>query len=231
MTDQVALQQDGGAREGEPSRGGGFTLVELLAVVAIMVIILMAAVPIFQTLGKRDLNAVGTELRTTFRLARQMAVAQRRYVYVVFPDSRAANTPATLQYCLRSYAVISTNPATGSWEYMTDWKFLPKGVYFHTDSTLAGQVFRTMSPVAPFPNEAGPSRTFSGFCFTPSGKALYGGTNSATDISVYFTTAHFYTTNATGTALLGPQAIPGVTNNVRVRIQGGHVDFRPGDQF
>ena len=214
------------------SKRAGFTLVELLAVVAIMAIVLMAAVPIFQTLGKRDLNSVGTQLRTTFRLARQIAVAQHRYVYVIFPDSRAANTPATLQYCLRSFAVVATNPATGNWEYLTEWKFLPKGVYFvGTQEASTGNVMRASSPTVPFPNEAGGSAVVSGFCFKPSGKALFGGTNSTMDISVYFTTAHFYMTNATGTGLVGPQHIGGATNNVRVRVASGHVDFRPGAQY
>lgn len=208
-----------------------FTLVELLAVVAIMAIILMAAVPIFQTLGKRDVNTVAYQLRTTLRLARQAAVTQHRYVYVVFPDTRAPYTPETLQHCLRSYACIATNPATGNWEYLTEWKFLPKGVYFVEDTTLTGNVFRAFTPAAPFPKENSPNRIMPSVCFEPSGRASFGGTNGATDVSIYFTTAHFYTTNASGTALVSGPGIPGITNNVRVRVKTGQVDIRVQEQF
>lgn len=209
------------------SAAAGFTLVELLAVIAIMAIILAAAVPVFQTLGKRDLNTVVFQLRATLRLARQAAVTQRRYVYVVFPDERAANTPDTLMYCLRSYAVVATNRATGRWEYLTDWKFLPKGVYWIDDPspTFTGNVFRANTPTVNFPTEEGPLRVVSGVCFTPSGRVRLGGTNEA-DVSFYFATSHFYTTNSSGTALVRGPDIPGVTNAVRVRAKTGQVDFR-----
>lgn len=212
--------------------GFGFTLVELLAVIAIMVIILMAAVPVFQTLAKRDLNTVAFQLRNTLRLARQYAVAQRQWVYVVFPDERQAYTPETVAHCLRSYACVATNRETGRFEYITEWKFLPKGVYFISDpgTVFTGNIFRAATPRAPFPNNRGSSRIAPGIAFDASGQACFGGTNRIIEPCVYFTTARLYTTNSSGTGLNLASHIPGVTNSLRVRSRTGQVDFRT-DQY
>lgn len=208
----------------------GFTLVELLAVIAIMVIVLMAAVPVFQTLGKRDLNTVAFQLRTTLRLARQYAVTQRQWVYVVFPDERQPYTPETLAYCLRSYACLATNRETGQFEYITEWKFLPKGIYFVSDpgAVFTGNIFRAAAPSAPFPKNSSSLRVIPGIAFDASGQARFGGTNVSTDPSIYFTTARLYTTNSSGNGLTLINQIPGVTNSLRVRNRTGQVDFRTG---
>lgn len=206
----------------------GFTLVELLAVIAIMVIVLMAAVPVFQTLGKRDLNTVAFQLRTTLRLARQYAVTQRQWVYVVFPDERQPYTPETLAHCLRSYACLATNRETGQFEYITEWKFLPKGVYFISDpgTAFTGNICRAATPRIPFPQNNASLRVVPGIAFDSTGQALFGGTNVATDPSIYFTTARLYATNSSGTGLSLVSHIPGVTNSLRVRNRTGQVDLR-----
>lgn len=217
----------------------GFTLIELLAVVTIMAIILVAAIPIFQSMGKRDLGVTAAQLRTTLRLARQYAVTQRQDVFVVFPDNRADCSTNDVDKLLRSYAVIMTNALSGGYEYITDWKFFPQGVYFDdTDSpgVNTGSVFKagvvTPFPL-PFPVSSGQVRSMPHICFRPNGRAYaYTGSSFANNnFTLYFTTARFYTKDNDGNRLDAGTHIAGVTNTVRVRRYTGQVDIRDGVSY
>ena len=208
----------------------GFTLIELLAVVAIMSIILIAAIPMFQTMGKRDLGIVGSQLRATLRLARQYAVTQGQNVYVVFPDNRAGVSTNDLDKVLRSYSVLMTNATSGGFEYVTDWKYLPQGVYFDDTGNLGASIWNTahMQPISvPFPASGSATRAMPGVNFRPNGRcyAFNGTTWFVSRYSIYFTTARFFNRNAGGTQLVPGPNPPGVTNNVRIRGRTGQVEI------
>ena len=97
-----------------------------------MAIILGIALPAFDAFKQRGTQAAIPQLMSTLRLARQYAITHRQDVYVVFPDrSSPAYSPAgEVTKALCSYAVIASNRANDRFEYVTEWKYLPKGVYF-----------------------------------------------------------------------------------------------------
>jgi len=104
----------------------GFTLVELLAVVAIMAILMVIALPAFHLFAKKDIDTAAAELRATLRLARQYAVTRRQEVFVVFPTADdPAPSEEDVDKLLRSYAVLAlTNDSPEQYEYVTEWHYL-----------------------------------------------------------------------------------------------------------
>ncbi len=210
----------------------GFTLVELLAVIAIMAIVLLAAVPMFQAMGKRDLGSAASQLRATLRLARQHAVVRRQNVYVVFPDNRDSVGSEDVDKILRSYAVLAET-GTSSYVYLTDWKYLPQGVYLDDSVTLTGSIFRLVHVDPsdfPFPTETSMKRTMPviGFSYDGCTYGVLPGSSTwvKKDMNVYLTTSRIYNRNASGTRLVAAGHIPGETNAVRARKRTGQVDIR-----
>ncbi len=80
---------------GDPtSRGsrGGFSLVEIMIVIAIMAIIAAMAVPSYRTyMAKNRLNGAARQVMSDLMSARMMAVTLNRNVSVVFPPSAGAS--------------------------------------------------------------------------------------------------------------------------------------------
>jgi len=71
----------------------GFTLVELLVVIAIMAIVTAISVPsIFSLTNSGKMNQTASELAGLLEQARQYAVAQNTYVWVMFNTQTANNT-------------------------------------------------------------------------------------------------------------------------------------------
>jgi len=161
-----------------PGRGG-FTLVELLAVVGIMAIILVIALPSFDAFKLRSTSSAFPPLISTLRLARQYAITHRQDVFVVFPDGREAySPPSEVTKAYTAYAVIASNRATDRYEYITEWKTLPKGVFFLSNvGSSTDTVFRSYGTAAnqfthfPFPNDNGSARSLCTIKFRPNGKA------------------------------------------------------------
>jgi len=207
----------------------GFTLVELLAVVAIMAIILVIAVPAFHLFGKKDLDTAAAELRTTLRLARQDAVTRRQEVFVVFPTADwPVQNEEDVDKLLRSYAVLAkTNNSPEQFEYVTEWHYLPQGIYFDDNPSLPGTPFKVLYPF-PFPDAQGIARDMGAVKFTPKGWVYRyksdGWGKLPESVSIYLTTAHRY--RRKGKSLDDKADVPGVTNIVRVRGYTGQVEIR-----
>jgi prepilin-type N-terminal cleavage/methylation domain-containing protein len=157
----------------------GFTLIELLAVVALISIIIIIALPIFESATRRSLSTPVPELASTLRLARQHAVTKRQTVWVVFPDrEQTSYTGGDVDKALRSYAVIA-NTAMGnatSFTYLTEWKYLPRGIYFNDDSPAGVnpimESYHNTRTRFPFPNDAASgSQIMPAIQFRPNGRA------------------------------------------------------------
>lgn len=128
---------------GEPPRG--FTLVELLAVVAIMGLIAGAAVVALRGLRAPSLAGAASEVASAMKMTRQMAISSGRKMLLVFPhDLSAANLGAAP---LRSYAIFECldqgfetreppyyyHPETAPnprFLARTEWRKLPDGIFF-----------------------------------------------------------------------------------------------------
>jgi prepilin-type N-terminal cleavage/methylation domain-containing protein len=108
----------------------GFTLIELLIVVAVMAVLLLLTLPAFLDIGRGSkMESAVSQLHATINLARQWAITHRETVHIIFPDdwSQVYSGLSTNDYkkALRSYAVYT--PSKG---YITEWRYLPSGVFF-----------------------------------------------------------------------------------------------------
>lgn len=123
-----------------------FSLVELLAVVAIMGLMAGAAAVSLRGLRAPALANAANEVASVMKMSRQMAIANGRKVYVVFPIQE---NPLIRSNFFRAYAILEevpsgeatkepdasgsfyTNPLTTPFYVArTDWRTLPEGIIF-----------------------------------------------------------------------------------------------------
>lgn len=113
------------------SSAGGFTLVEMLVVMAIMLIALGALIPAVTSLSKSNGRQAATNnLVGAIEQARAEAIKSAQPTYVVFPATLSSTDPNLVQrYAYHSYAIFEDdplNPATP--KQLSGWKTLPTGV-------------------------------------------------------------------------------------------------------
>jgi prepilin-type N-terminal cleavage/methylation domain-containing protein len=96
-----------------PHRHQGFTLVELLVVIGIMLILLSASIPAVQNLGvSRGIGTAASQISSALELAKSTAVSRNTYVWVGF--ATVTNTSGNLETCvgvMMSKDGTSTNTA------------------------------------------------------------------------------------------------------------------------
>ena len=107
-----------------------FTLVELLAVIAIIGIMIAVMIPLFNGMGQGSkMTAAVTQLKTTMSLARQHAITKREMTYVVFPDADPAlyngNNSTLAGMAFKAYNVYGKRSG-----YLREWVYLPEGMLF-----------------------------------------------------------------------------------------------------
>ncbi len=96
------------------SAPGGFTLVELMVVIAIMTILAGLSVPAINALTKSgQANLTYSKLTETMEQAREYAVAQNTYVWVAFHADTTTPTTGTKLSLLVIASADGTNPTTG----------------------------------------------------------------------------------------------------------------------
>lgn len=144
----------------QPHRTAAFTLVELMAVVALIGLMMLVVMPSLQSSRGSSLISAARQFSNDLNMARQTAIARNWRVRVlIVTDKTIADSgislPDLIEMQYRAYAVMyqqrysmqwgsTTAPWTSSapqnqpnlprgrieWLYLVDWKFLPKGVIF-----------------------------------------------------------------------------------------------------
>lgn len=148
-----------------------FTLLELLVVMSIVVLLLAASLPTVTGMGRgASLQGAVSNVRSTLSLARQWAITNRKYTYVVFPgvDEVAASTGDT--YAYRAYAVYEYDPISREGRYVTEWKFLPKGIVFDDDTSKSNNVFDRTTEQIKYPSNDDSEISVHVLPFRPTGR-------------------------------------------------------------
>jgi prepilin-type N-terminal cleavage/methylation domain-containing protein len=229
----------------------GFTLIELLVVIAIIGVLFAVAMPMFETMGRKDVDRAAYQFMSTLRLARQHAINKRQFTLVVIPTRGGGNyAPEDLDKCLRSYAVLAaTNrmdhlsredqiPPNMEFEFISDWKYFQEGIYFEeeTDRTLIGDsanmLFANFTTAYQYPLRPGagaPTRPMIPILYKPNGRAYFltpGATPRFQDpgFIAHITSAKYYEKD--GNTLLAPKPIPGTNIMLSVQGKSGQVSIR-----
>lgn len=121
------------------SRGVGFSLIEILLVLAIILIMLGALVPAFTSLSSSSgRQAAVNNIINAIDQARAEAIKSGRASYLVFPILTTGDPSTLSRYNYKSYAIFcddALNP--GIPKQLSTWKILPTGVAIRSVGSAA----------------------------------------------------------------------------------------------
>ena len=113
---------------GRSHRAAGFSLVELLTVVAIMAIIMGVVVVSVQGMQRPGLQTAASQVASGLSLARQLAITRNTTAaFIIATNTNSAGMPAEP---FRYWAVIFSNRGSTDWTLQKDWEKLPEGAVF-----------------------------------------------------------------------------------------------------
>lgn len=134
----IPAQDSRSAREQfRPCRG--FTILELLVVMGIIIIALVALVPAVTSLSKSGgRRAAFNILIGGIEQARAEAIKSAQATYVVFPTFTSGAQSTLDRYNYRAYAIFEDDAANpGNVKQLTDWKSFPAGAALRAAGTAA----------------------------------------------------------------------------------------------
>ncbi|HEV2327742.1 MAG TPA: prepilin-type N-terminal cleavage/methylation domain-containing protein [Verrucomicrobiae bacterium] len=168
-------------------RSSAFTLIEMLAVIAIIGIIAALSVPVIKNFGQSNVGASASrQLLDDIGRARQLAMADRTTVYMVFVPTnfwnnfaKPADQPAWMTalqnsgqlgnisnlfdkqlagYTYLAYGALGDQPGRHTWHYLAPWQSLPEGSFIPTwKFSYAGTVGQPLG----FSDPANPTYSFN----------------------------------------------------------------------
>jgi len=128
---------------GSSSGACGFTLVELLSVVAIMAIVMGVLGLSLRNMQGPSTQIAAAQVASGLSLARQLAISKNTDTrFVIYGSPSGATGPGLPAESWRYWTVITTNknnpnPAANIWIMEKDWEKLPEGVVFLNIATGA----------------------------------------------------------------------------------------------
>lgn len=114
-----------------------FSLIELIAVVAIIVIIMAMTLPAFLTMTKgQSVELAIREIGSKLKAVRSYAITNRKYAALVFVTNQ---TILSQNYPYKSYraCVVNSSNAFQSWVPDEKWEFFPSGTIIQDISNTA----------------------------------------------------------------------------------------------
>jgi prepilin-type N-terminal cleavage/methylation domain-containing protein len=118
------------------SRASGFTLVELLSVVAIMAIVMGVLGLSLRNMQGPSTQIAAAQVASGLSFARQLAISRNTETrFVIYGNTTGAAAPGLPAESWRYWTVIMTNknvpnPAANVWIMQKDWEKLPEGTVF-----------------------------------------------------------------------------------------------------
>jgi prepilin-type N-terminal cleavage/methylation domain-containing protein len=208
----------------------GFTLVELLAVILIMGMLMLIAIPSFQSANRGGRTRTATlQLNSAVSLARQTAITTRQNVHIVFPDSGLTYDESTVDLAYRSYAIYGARDG-----YMGEWRRLPEGVIFDNafrppseTGTGSRNVFRQTGSGdfvdISFPDDESTSlQRLLALTYRPDGTL-----NTGINLRAAYITHGWVDLEAVGGGVDAVQVVPGSTvYGVEIRPESGQTRMR-----
>lgn len=130
-------------RRSSQRRQAGFTLIELMVVVAVIALVTSAVAPmVFSTMASTRLTSAGQSLASQISLAHQLAVSGNQEIEVRFYEYEDTSAPGTGKgfravAMVRSASMFSTAGAAGLGQQVSDTFYLPSGIVFGSGARLS----------------------------------------------------------------------------------------------
>ena len=161
---------------GKIIKNHSFSLIELLAAMAIAAILIGIAVPAFNTLTKgQSVEAAARIVGSQLKATRTYAISNREYTALIIPTTESLSS----DYLYKAYrpCIVDSSSVFQQWISGEKWEFLPAGSAIldidNTSGYNAGN-FTSASTITSVDFSAiggGSSESAKGIVFTPSGKA------------------------------------------------------------
>jgi Tfp pilus assembly protein FimT len=180
----------------KPYATAGFTVVELLVVIGIVVLLLVAAIPAVNSLSKSGgRKAAVSNLVNGIDQARNQALRDQLNTYFVVPTFPSSSNTATVSaYNSKSFAIFEDDPSSvnssgvvTAVKQLTKWTTLPTGIAIRSGSVGFLVDLSTLITAPIFGPDKSSAPTFRCIQFNSNGEVVQptAGTSSSFDLNIF----------------------------------------------